>query len=204
VAQRIRVEFGDSLLAARLDAGISQRTAATAADMSHSQVSRIERAEIASLTFDQAARAASAVGLRLVVKTYPDGDPARDAGQLALLERFRQRLPREAVWRTEVPLPLPGDRRAWDGLAVLKGRRGGCEAETRLRDRQAVERLLALKLRDGDVDVLILVVADTAANRAFLAAHREQLRGLLPLDTRQVLDALKRGDLPDRSGIVVI
>jgi hypothetical protein len=172
--------------------------------MSHSQISRIERGELRDLTFDQAARAAAAVGLKLVVRTFPDGDPARDAAHLALLERFRRRLPSEATWRTEVPMPIPGDRRAWDAVAILVGRRAGCECETRLRDVQALERRLTLKQRDGAVDIILLVVSDTAANRRFLEQYREQLRGLLPLDSRQVLDAIRRGELPESSGIVIV
>ncbi len=50
------------------------------------------------------------------------------------------------------PLPIPGDRRAWDALVASGGRRAGCEAETHLGDIQALERKLALKLRDGAVD----------------------------------------------------
>jgi hypothetical protein len=172
--------------------------------MSHSQFGRIERGELRDLTFDQASRAAAAVGLRLVVKGYPDGDPARDRAQLALLERFRIRLPRGTEWRTEVPLPIQGDRRAWDGLATLRGRRAGCEGETRLNDVQALQRRVRLKERDGDVDIVLLVVADTTANRRFLEQHREELRGLFPLDSRQVLDAFRRGQLPERSGIVIV
>jgi transcriptional regulator with XRE-family HTH domain len=204
IARRLRLELAESILTARLDAGISQRTAGEAADMSHSQISRIERGELRDLTFDQAARAAAAVGLKLVVRTFPDGDPARDAAHLALLERFRRRLPSEATWRTEVPMPIPGDRRAWDAVAILVGRRAGCECETRLRDVQALERRLTLKQRDGAVDIILLVVSDTAANRRFLEQYREQLRGLLPLDSRQVLDAIRRGELPESSGIVIV
>ena len=90
------------------------------------------------------------------------------------------------------------DRRAWDAVIRLGGRRAGCEAETRLADVQALERRLALKLRDGGVDVLILVVADTAHNRAVLRAHREALRPLLPLDGRHILAAFAEGRLPER------
>ena len=103
-----------------------------------------------------------------------------------------------------MPIPIPGDRRAWDGIAALRGRRAGSELETRLNDVQALERRLTLKERDGDVDIVLLVVADTTANRGFLARHREQLRGLLPLDSRQVLDAFRRGELPEKSGIVIV
>ena len=89
-------------------------------------------------------------------------------------------------------------------VAALRGRRAGSELETRLHDVQALERRLTLKHRDGDVDIVLLVVADTTANRRFLELHREQFRGLLPLDSRQVLDAFRRGELPERSGIVIV
>jgi len=203
-AGRIRSQLGDDIRGARLDAGLSQIVAGRAAGMSHAQFGRIERGVLADLTFDQVCRAAAAVGLRLSARTFPDGDPVRDAGQLALLERFRARLPPGTRWRTEVPLPSPGDRRAWDGVAERDGRRAGCEAETRLGDIQALDRRLALKERDGDVDVVILVVADTAANRRALDAHGEVLRARLPLDGRAILDSFRSGRLPAEGGIVVL
>ena len=102
LAQRLRSDTAEAILTARLDAGISQATAGSAAGMSHAQFGRIEGAELRDQTFEQASRAASAVGLRLSVKTYPDGDPARDGPQLAVLERFRRRLPPKCRWNTEV------------------------------------------------------------------------------------------------------
>jgi transcriptional regulator with XRE-family HTH domain len=204
VARQITTAIGTEILTARLESGISQSSAGAAAGMSHAQFGRIERGVLQALTIDQASRAAAAVGLRVVVKTYPDGDPARDAAHIALLGRFRRRLPDGTACRTEVPLPIPGDRRAWDAVITLDGRRAGCECENRLRDAQALERKIALKMRDGHVDVVLLVVADTKANRTFLEQHREQLRGLLPLDSRQVLDAFRRGELPEKSGIVIV
>jgi hypothetical protein len=172
--------------------------------MSHAQFGRIERAELEDLTFDQACRAGLAVGLRLGSRYYPDGDPVRDRAQLTLLERFRRRLPPDARWWTEVALPIPGDRRAWDGLLQLDGRRAGCEAETKVTDVQALERRLALKLRDGDVNVLIVLVSDTRWNRGVLAVHREALRALLPLDGRDLLRALAEGRLPEENGLIVL
>ena len=172
--------------------------------MSRAQLGRIERAELTDLAIDQACCAGLAVGLRLGARMYPDGDAVRDAPQLRLLDRFHVKVPAEAGWQTEVPMPIPGDLRAWDAVIRLAGRRAGCEAETRLTDIQALERRLALKLRDGDVDVLILVVADTAHNRAILQAHREALRPLLPLDGRHVLAAFARGQLPEANGLIVL
>jgi transcriptional regulator with XRE-family HTH domain len=204
LADRIRHEVGKELRSARRASGLSQHAAAIAVGMSHAQFGRIERGELEDLTVAQACRAGLAVGLRLGSKYYPDGDPVRDRAQLALLERFRQRLPADAGWWTEVPLPIPGDRRAWDGLLRLDGRRAGCEAETRITDVQALERRLALKLRDGEVDVLILLVSDTSWNRRVLAAHREGLRTLLPFDGREVLRALASGYVPNESGLLVL
>ena len=157
-----------------------------------------------NLAIDQACRVASVVGLRLSLKAYPDGDPLRDAGQLALLARLRDRLPPGARWQTEVPMTISGDRRAWDAVIALGGRRAGCEAEVRLFDLQALERRLALKLRDGGVDLLLLVVADTIRNRDVLRAHRDHLRALLPLDSRDVLASLRSGELPRESGLVLL
>ena len=101
-------------------------------------------------------------------------------------------------------MPIAGDRRAWDAIVGLAGRRAGCEAETRLDDVQSIERRLSLKLRDSAVDVMILVVADTAHNRAVLRAHREELRLTFPLDGRHVFAALADGRLPVSSAIVVL
>ena len=101
-------------------------------------------------------------------------------------------------------MPVDGDRRAWDAVIDVGGRRAGCEAETRLGDVQALERRLALKLRDGAVDVLILVVADTAHNRAILRAHRDALRSQFPLDGRHVFAAFANGHLPAANAIVVL
>ena len=125
--------------------------------MSHAQFGRIERGELPELSVEQLSRACAAVGLQLVVRAYPDGDPARDAGQLALLKRLEARLPDGTRWRTEVPLPIPGDRRAWDGVATLNRELIAVEAETRIRDLQALERRLGLKLRDGARERLLLV-----------------------------------------------
>jgi hypothetical protein len=76
--------------------------------------------------------------------------------------------------------------------------------ETKLGDIQALARRIRLKQRDGEVDLVILVVADTRHNREMLELHREALRELLPLDGRQVLASLRHGRLPDRSGIVLL
>lgn len=146
------------------------------------------------------------VGLDLSIRTYPAGDPIRDRAQLALLERLRVRLHPSLRWRTEVPLPIEGDLRAWDAeiRAPPPTRwRARVEAETRIADGQALERRLSLKIRDDPGGHLILLVSDTRSNRAAMRLIRDGLRELLPLDSRDVLAALGRGTEPPNSGIVI-
>jgi transcriptional regulator with XRE-family HTH domain len=204
LARKLTASLGEEIRVARTSAGLAQRDAASAAGMSHSQFGRIERGLLPRLTFDQACRAGTAVGLRYAGRMYPGGDPVRDAAQLRLLERFIAILPPLARVDREVPLPIPGDRRAWDALIALGGRRAGCEAETWLGDVQALERKLALKLRDGAVDVLLLVLSDTVHNREALDHARAALRPLLPLDNVQVRRALRDSRLPTTSGVVLV
>lgn len=202
--RRDEVELGREIRNARLSSGTSQRDAGRRVEMSHAQFGRIERGQLDALTIDQAARACAAVGLRLIVRAVPGGDPALDSGQLALLERFRRELPLAVPLGTEVPLPIPGDLRAWDGMIRIDGVRIGIEAEARIRDAQAIDRRIALKRRDGGVEIVILLLANTASNRLMLALHREALRSSFPLDTRQVMAALRIGRAPTASGIVVL
>ena len=101
-------------------------------------------------------------------------------------------------------MPIPGDLRGLDARIGLQATSIGVEAETRLGDIQAIERKALLKARDADLDCMILLVAETRANREVLHLHREALRATFPLDTRQVLRALTRGQLPRANGIVVL
>jgi transcriptional regulator with XRE-family HTH domain len=203
-ARTIRASLGDEIRDARLDAGLSQRVAAAAVGISHSQFGRIERGELRELTVEQLSRACGAVGLKLVARAYPVGEPVRDAAQIALLSRFRRLLPPGVGLETEVPLPIPGDLRAWDGLATFPDGAVAVDAESRLRDAQALDRRMGLKQRDGAVDRVILLVNDTAWNRRVMRAARDALRGRFPADGRELLRAIRAGHAPGRSGILVL
>jgi hypothetical protein len=78
------------------------------------------------------------------------------------------------------------------------------EAETRVADAQAVMRKLALKLRDGGVDHLLLIVADTRANRDAIAAAGMAVRELFPISPRRALRALAAGRHPGGSALVFL
>ena len=58
-------------------------------------------------------------------------------------------------------------------------------------------------MNDAGIAMVILLVADTAANRIVLRAHRDLLRDRYPLDGRAILRALRAGRVPDTSGILL-
>lgn len=204
LADRLTGFLGKDIREARRGGGLSLRAAAASVGLDHSTFAKIERNEIEHVSVRNVALACTAVGLVLSARAYPAADPVRDAPQLRLLARFRARLPASAPWQTEVPLPIPGDLRALDGFTRLRGRSIGVEAETRVTDVQAVGRRVQLKKRDGQLDILILLISDTQANRTVLALHREALRAAFPLDTRAVMSALAAGEPPPSDGIVVL
>jgi transcriptional regulator with XRE-family HTH domain len=203
-AARIARTSGAEVRLARRGAGVSIRAAAASVGMSESMFGRIERGQLPRVTVAQLALACAAVGLKFAARPYPDADPVRDAGQANLLRRMRDRIHRDATWGTEVPVPIPGDLRAWDAQCRLMDVVIGIEAEMRLDDLQALERRIALKRRDSGIDIVILLIADTLGNRRRLADHRDALRPSFPLDTRAVLAALGSGRPPAASGIVVL
>ena len=147
------------------------------------------------------------VGLDLSIRAYPAGDPIRDRAQLALLERFRARLHPSLRWRTEVPLAIERDLRAWD--AVVSGAaperwRVRVEAETNVADGQALERPLQLKIRDDPVGHVVLLVSETLTNRQAMRLLKDGLRETLPLDAREMMASLAAGRDPGGSGIVIL
>jgi hypothetical protein len=78
------------------------------------------------------------------------------------------------------------------------------EAETRITDGQALERKLALKVRDDPEGHLVLLVADTRTNRRALLGLRAGLRTMLPGSAREVLTALGAGREPPASAILMM
>jgi len=101
-------------------------------------------------------------------------------------------------------MPIAGDLRAWVATAFLRPRMIAIEAEMRIVNAQAVDRRINLKRRDSGIDVVILLIADTKANRATLAVDREALRSSFPLDGRAVLASVRTGHAPESSGIVLL
>lgn len=196
--------IGEDLRLARTGRALSIATVAAAVGLSTAEVSRIERSRAPKVPMITLARLAGAVGLDLVARLYPGGPPIRDAPQISLLGDFAALLPGSLRWDVEVPMPIAGDQRAWDGMVRGSDWRFGVEAESSPRDGQALIRRLRLKLRDDQVDGVILLVRDTRQTRLFLREAEPELAALLPLSSRGVLGALRRGARPLDNGIVIV
>lgn len=202
--ERLIRELGEQLRAARLLAGLSQRAVAQAARVSQATVSRAERGIRPFADLIVSATIAQVVGLDLSLRCFPAAGPLRDVAHVRLVGRFLARVAASVARRLEAPIRLPGDQRAWDVLLVVGGKRIGVAAETRLRDVQALLRREQAKARDDKVDLLVLVVSNTLANRRALREAGDVLAADLPMRTRQIMWALSHGRPPAASGIVVI
>lgn len=189
-------ELGRELREARLSAGLRQVDVARAAGISPSWVSRIERGLAADVSFRLLSILLAIVGLDLSARAYPGGDPLRDEGHRRMRARVRSLLPGDAPWQTEVPVAGRGDLRAWDAMTRLWGLRVAIEIELRPSDLQALERRLALKLRDGNAHRLVLVIADTRRNRALLRLAAEDLSGVFRLQGSAAKAALRSPNDP--------
>ena len=147
---------------------------------------------------------ASLVDLDLAVRLSPAGPAVRDVAHLRLLARFGSPISAAFSWAVEVPMPLRADLRGFDAMIGLGRFRAGIDAETRLRDVQAVARRLLLKKRDSGVHRVLLVVADTRANRAALREAGDVLSPSFRMDSVATVRALADGKDPGADGIVLV
>ena len=171
---------------------------------------RIERGLVPNVSVRQMARIGGVVGLDVRLRAYPGADPVRDIAQIRLLGRVEARLHRSLRFRTEVPLPIEGDQRAWDGwisgFMDQPEQKAGLpvDAETRLQDVQALLRRLALKVRDSGAEHVLLVLGETRANRYALAHADPILAATFPVSPRRALAALAAGRHPGGSAVIFL
>jgi transcriptional regulator with XRE-family HTH domain len=196
-------KLGYELREARLAAGLSLRDTERGSGISRAQISRLERGAAPRASLRDLTVLFAVLGQRLSARPYPEGPPLRDIAHARLLARFKAGLPASIGFRTEVPIRREGDRRAWDGELRAGDDRCQLEAETVLRDLQATDRRVSLKMTDDGVDRVILLVADTRRHRRVLREFRGLVEARYPADTREVMKALRRGVLPRRSGVVL-
>ena len=199
------LRIGAELHDARLQHGLSQASVGAAAGITRSQVSRIEHGLVPEVSVASVMMLFAAVGLDVGVRAYPGGQPIRDRGHLALIERLKGVVGPTVAWRFEKPIPVPGDKRAWDVCLTLDGGVAAIEVETRPRDVQDLLRRLSLKLRDDPtVKCVVLLLADTRHNRALVREHADVLAANFPAGTGETLGSLGRGRLPAANGVLLL
>lgn len=196
--------IGRELRLARIAAGMTQETVARRLGTSKARISRVERGDVRQLSVAAIASHAAAVGLRLSIQLYPGARRVLDAPQLALLGRLRDRIGAAWTWQLEVPMPLPRDLRAVDARLAHDQCAIAVEAITRLADVQAQLRAAQLKRRDLGATRLLLLVADTNANRKALREAGTMLSTALLMSTRQVLARLAGGADPGGDCLLVL
>ena len=197
--------LGNELRTARNAAGLTQRDAATVAGCSPTEVSRIERGIAPWVDVVTLMRFATVVGLDLWIRTYPGGEPLRDVAHLRLTEALKAMVGSALTIRGEVPVGDIRDRRAWDlTLTDRRGRICGTELETRIVDAQAQMRRITQKHQDAGVDRLLVVVADTRANRVAIRSAAALLGSSLVIDDPFALQALAVGELPPRDALIFV
>ena len=196
-------DLGRELRVARLTAGRSQAEVAARIGASQGWVSLAERGRNPSLAVSDLARHAAAVGLTTWIRLFPDGRVVVDGPQLALLERLRTSLHPSWTWELKVPMPDARDRRAADARMTIPGCSVMVEAITRLADVQAQLRAARRKHRDLGTGRLILLVADSRANRRALREAGMPLLADFRLTPRSALRALAQGRDPGGDTLIL-
>jgi transcriptional regulator with XRE-family HTH domain len=197
------VRLGEELSLARRIAGLTLADVRDATGISMSELSRMERGAAPRVTFDSFARAAAAVGAEVWFRSYPAGEPLRDIAHIRLADAFRKLLGPGFVIRVEVPVGDSRDLRAWDmTLADRTGATCGVEFETRFVDAQEQLRRLHRKVADGGLDRVLLVIADTRANREAVRAAAGLLAAAFRIQDPEALEALAIGKIPPRNALI--
>jgi hypothetical protein len=163
---------------------------------------RLENATDAAL--GEVSAVAAALGLELSSSLHRVSDALVDRGHLALLARFRSLLSASIKVVSEALLPNPGEQRSWDLLLRIAAQIVGVEAETKVRDVQATVRKVRGRERDGGADEILLVLADTRANRASLDDLTVALGPRFATPPGQLRAALRAGRPLPGSGVLLV
>jgi transcriptional regulator with XRE-family HTH domain len=192
----------------RVRAGVSQEQLASDLGISQGAYSRIETGRLGDVGVIAISQIASVLGYEVSVGLHPIGDPVRDKGQLACGRRFGALL--SDRWRVtdETLLPGAGEQRAWDKLLRLTDAapryQVGADIESRVWDIQAIVRRTRARERDGQVDHILIVLADSAHNRRIADELRRALGADYATGSPRIMAALRKGERLSGSGVVLV
>ncbi len=192
----------------RVGAGVSQEQLASDLGISQGAYSRIETGRLGDVGVIAISQIASVLGYEVSMGLHPIGDPVRDKGQLACGRRFGALL--SDRWRVtdETLLPGAGEQRAWDKLLRLTDAapryQVGADIESRVWDIQAIVRRTRARERDGQVDHILIVLADSAHNRRIADELRRALGADYATGSPRIMAALRKGERLSGSGVVLV
>ena len=189
---------------ARVSNGISQADIAHALGISQQHYSRIELGRVPTTSLIDLATIASILGLEPSLTLHPIGPAIRDKGHEALIGRLLKLV--APTWHVlrEAPFPNLGDPRSWDVLLRLGNYRIGIEAETRIRDVQALVRRMRDRARAGGTDATLIVLSNSAHNRQLVDQLRVALGPEFGTSSVAVVAALRAGHPLPASGVVLL
>jgi transcriptional regulator with XRE-family HTH domain len=189
---------------ARVTAGISQAQMAKSLGWSQQNYSRFELNQLGDVSLIDVFAATALLGLEPSLSLHRQGPAIRDAGHEALIGRLLRLL--ASAWQAarEVPFPNPGDPRWWDVLLRLPDHRLGVEAETRIRDVQALTRRMKERASQGGADALLLILSDSGHNRSLVDQLRSALGDEFQARPRDILQALRAGQALPGSGVILL
>jgi transcriptional regulator with XRE-family HTH domain len=193
---------------ARSAGGLTHGEVARAIGIDRSNLTRLENGGLEDLGIVRLSEIASVLGYEVSLGLHPIGDPVRDKGQLACGRRFEAIL--SDRWRVtdETLLPGAGEQRAWDKLLRLKDATPrylvGVDIESRVHDIQAIVRRTRLRERDGQVDHILIALADTAHNRRIADDLRAGLGPEYATSPRRLLSGLRSGERLVGCGVVLL
>jgi transcriptional regulator with XRE-family HTH domain len=189
-------------------AGLTQAQVAVRADTSQQVVSEAERGH-SDISLETRCRLTAACGHELGLKLYPVATVSlRDSGQLAIAQAIA--MAAHSGWTAELEHPVaPGDPRAADLLLGLPGELLHIEVERALVDAQAQLRAAQIKRaamaeREGRPVRLVIAVPSTRVSRERLAPISGLVRQTLPVASRDIWRAIRRGTPLGGDGILFV
>lgn len=196
---------GADVRLARISLAMSASQVGRRAGVSSSTVARVEQGD-PNVTITTICAVAEAVGLDLVLRTYPGRTPSlRDTGQLVLAEQLRSQA--HTSWQPAIELLIGQHRQAVDLVLFGPTEIWATEIERLLGDfqgqhRRADAKREALAAQHRRPVRLVMAVEDTRRNRAALDPHIAFIRASLPAGSREILGALRSGRPLGRDGLL--
>jgi transcriptional regulator with XRE-family HTH domain len=201
--------FAMEVRIARASSGISQQALARRSGVSQGFVSMVERGR-RTPGLEVANRLATACGLQIWLRLFPaHGVTLRDSGQLTMATAIVNAAHPHYRCRMEVPIGIPGDRRAHDLVMELPVETLALELERGFADLQAQVRAAQLKREVLAAHTnrpvrLVIALPETGAIRRMLRERAALLASTFPVPSRAIWRSIRTGRPIGGDGILLV